>query len=381
MPTRIADLPLSAFIQAHHEAIIRAFAEFAATLMPAGIEMADVELRDHADELLTAIVLDMRAPQTAEEQSQKSRGLGAIQTLGPSGQLHADARLQHGFSLQAVVAEFRALRATVLRLYEESGASDLSEVRRFNEAVDEALTVSLTRFAARTDLFRDQFVGILSHDLRTPLGAITAGAALLAVPEDNADRRARVASRILASAQRMHRMIADLLDLTRVRLGGAIPLTRRRTDLQQVCEEVITEVRGAHPGSLVQFETRGGLAGDWDPDRLAQVVSNLLSNAIQHGDKTPVALTAREELDGVILAISNGGAPMRAEALPFIFEPLARGQADGEHPTQGIGLGLFIARTVVVAHGGTIDVRSSANEGTTFTVWLPRSNSGSAQAE
>jgi signal transduction histidine kinase len=310
-------MPLGDFIYAHHEEIIRAFAEFAGTLMPAGVNMTDAELRDHAEELLTAIVLDMRAAQSGAEQSRKSKGSGAAQAMAPSGQLHADARLQHGFSLQSVVAEFRGLRATVLRLYDESGATDLGEVRRFNEAIDEALTVSLTRFAVRTDLFRDQFVGILSHDLRTPLGAITTGAALLAVPEDNVERRARVASRILTSAQRMKRMIADLLDLTRARLGGGIPLTRRRTNLHHVCDEVIAEIHEAHRASDVRFTASGSLLGEWDPDRLAQVVSNLLTNAIQHGDGHPVTLTVREAPGGVTLVVHNGGARFGPRRCPL----------------------------------------------------------------
>jgi hypothetical protein len=163
--------PLSTFVEAHHEEIIQEPATFAQTLMPPSAEMTVAELRDHAEELLTAIVLDMGVAQTPSEQSRKSQGFGAAQTMAPSGALHADARIQHGFSLRALVAEFRALRATVLRLYEESSQGDLGEVRRFNEAVDEALTVSLTRFAVRADLFRDQFIGIHSTTRRRSAGS------------------------------------------------------------------------------------------------------------------------------------------------------------------------------------------------------------------
>ena len=202
--------------------------------------------------------------------------------------------LHHGFTLVQVLAEFRALRASVLRLYELSGEADLAGVRRFNEAIDEALTESVTRYSAQTDLYRDQFVGILSHDLRSPLGAITAGAALLAHAAADDQRQARVAARILNSAQRMARMIADLLDLTRTRLGGVIPLKAVRTDLQSVCEEVVLEVQASHPDAVVHFESRGDVTGQWDADRLAQVVSNLVGNAIEHGGKTPVTVVASE---------------------------------------------------------------------------------------
>jgi signal transduction histidine kinase len=291
-----------------------------------------------------------------------------------SGRLHADDRIQHGFNLRGVLAEFRALRATVLGLYEESGASDLSEVRRFNEAIDEALIESMARFADQTDLFRDQFIGVLSHDLRTPLGAVTTGAALLAGADDNPHRRGRVVTRIMSSAQRMERMISDLLDMTRVRLGGTIPLKRRRADLQQICEESLAEIRSARPDAVVRFESEGNLAGDWDADRLAQVVSNLVGNAIQHGGGTPITLTAEEDNEGgVTLAVHNGGAPIPPAVMPLVFQPLARGGTDeGLH---SIGFGLFIARAVVAAHGGDIEVRSSSENGTTFTVRLPRRDS------
>jgi signal transduction histidine kinase len=235
------------------------------------------------------------------------------------------------------------------------------------------MTVSLSRFAVRTDLFRDQFIGILSHDLRTPIGAITTGAALLALPEDQPERRARIASRILNSAHRMERLIADLLDLTRARLGGTIPLARRRTDLQQLCEEAISEIRAANPGARVDLEGSGDTTGDWDADRLAQVVSNLLGNAIQHGQGTPVTVSVRPDGDAVRLAFHNGGNPIPPQKLPFIFEPLTQGQDTHPNPANSLGLGLFIARAVVCAHGGDIEVRSSAEDGTTVTARLPKS--------
>jgi signal transduction histidine kinase len=331
--------------------------------------MSDAELRDHAYEMLMAVVQDLTAAQSREEQHRKSQGHGSAQCMKASATLHADNRIQHGFTFRSVLAEFRALRATVLRLYQESGTPDLHEVRRFNEAVDEALTESMDRFAVQTDLFRDQFIGVLSHDLRTPLAAITFGAALLVAPEDNPQRRGRIATRILTSAQRIERMIGDLLDVTRARLGGGtVPLTRRETDLNVVCEEVLREIRTAHPEAPLRSRCRGNLRGDWDPDRLAQVVSNLVSNAIQHGDGSPITVTAAQNGDAVTLEVQNGGAPIPADVLPWIFEPLRRGHRQAPH---SIGFGLFIARAVVLAHGGDIQVHS-CDAGTTFTVTLPR---------
>jgi hypothetical protein len=363
-------MSLSTFILDHQEAIISEFAVFAKTLMPPGAEMTEKELRDHAEEILTAVVRDIGTAQTSEEQSRKSRGLGSANVMEDSGQLHAQERIQHGFTFRSVIAEFRALRATVLRLYEESGGTDLTDVRRFNEAIDEVLTESMDRFALQTDRFRDQFIGVLSHDLRTPLAAVTAGAALLAMPEDNPERRGRVVTRILSSAQRMERMIGDLLDLASARLGGSIPLKRRPASLQQVCDEVIMEIRARHPDADLRLDTSGDLRGQWDPDRLAQVVSNLVGNAIQHGGGTPITLTGHDQGDSVTLAVHNGGPPIAPDVLPVLFEPLARGRAEGA--SHGIGLGLYIARAIVTAHSGHIQPSSSADAGTTFTVKLPK---------
>ena len=360
---------LGAFIQRNHREIIGEFSAFARTLMPPNSTMSDQELRDHCEELLIAIAEDLATEQTPFEQSQKSRGHGSANIMGVSGRLHADGRLRHGFTLVQVLAEFRALRASVLRFYELSGEADLAGVRRFNESIDEALTESMTRYSAQTNLYRDQFVGILSHDLRSPLGAITAGAGLLAQAAADDARQARVAARILNSAQRMERMIADLLDLTRTRLGGAIPLTAVHTDLQSVCEEVVLEVQASRPNAVVNVESYGDVTGTWDPDRLAQVVSNLVVNAIEYGGKTPVTLVASEAGERVRLVVHNGGDPIPDHVQAKIFEPLARGTSAGGH---SLGLGLFIARAIVVAHGGEIRAKSTAESGTDFEVTLPR---------
>lgn len=130
------------------------------------------------------------------------------------------------------------------------------------------------------------------------------------------------------------------------------------------------EIRAGQPDAVVRLQAGGDLRGEWDPDRLAQVVSNLVGNGIQHGSGTPVTLTARGDGDSVTLAVHNGGPPIPPDVLPFVFEPLARGR--GESAGHSIGLGLFIARAIVLAHGGNIQVNSSTDAGTTFTVRLPK---------
>lgn len=365
-------LTLTTFIQTHHEEIISAFERFARTLMPPGSNMSPTELRDHSEELLTAIVVDMDTPQTRDEESLKGKGRGFEQKMMASGNLHAVARLGHGFTLGHLVAEFRALRASVLRLYEQSGGTDLTAVRRFNESIDEALTVSITSYGAQTDLYRDQFVGILAHDLRDPLGAITSAASVLTMSAENDQRRLRVASGILRSAGRMGRMIEDILDFTRERLGGSIPLKRERMDLEQLCRETILEAKAGHDNAVLNFECTGDLTGEWDRDRLNQVICNLLGNAIQHGDGKAASLVARGLPEEVVLSVHNSGMPIPPELWGSIFEPLFRRSPEGGNGRHNMGLGLFIARAIVTGHGGQIDVASTVALGTTFTVRLPR---------
>jgi signal transduction histidine kinase len=365
-------MPLVDFIREHAREIIDQFEAFARTVAPTSMLMTAAELRDHAQELLTAIVDD---PGELPEPKSMSEGTKRAMTAVEAAHLHADARIAQGFGATAVLAEFRALRANVLRLYaHHGGVGDLQGIQRFNEAVDETLTASLERFSERVDTSKNQFIGMLGHDLRTPLGAIMAGATLLTQCEDVEHQRVWVASRILRSAERMARMITDLLDLTRTRLGAGIPIARRPTDLQQICQDVVLEIQTFHPDATLQYVAEGDLHCEWDPDRLTQVASNLIANALQHGDGTPVRVVARGAPDDVLLTVHNEGRSIPQDAQALIFEPLARyaPTATEEGNTTSIGLGLFIARAIVVAHGGTITVSSTNDRGTTFEVRLPR---------
>jgi PAS domain S-box-containing protein len=220
--------------------------------------------------------------------------------------------------------------------------------------------------AARTARFREHLVGIVGHDLRNPLTAIVTSAQLLLRYGELPERQARVVARIASSADRMARMIDDLLDFARSKLGGEVPIRPRRIDLRQICEQTVEELEFAYT-RRVRLEAEGDLWGDWDADRMAQVISNLVGNAVQHSDGE-VTVSLRGESDYVVLSTHNGGPAIPSEVLSHIFEPGRRGDAR----SGGLGLGLFIAHQIVLAHGGTIEVISSEGAGTTFTVSLPR---------
>lgn len=224
-----------------------------------------------------------------------------------------------------------------------------------------------------TALLRDHFVGILGHDLRNPLAATRAGLDLL-LTQPLAEKQAKIVRRIAASTDRMVRMIGDLLDFTQGRLGGGIPVKPRPTNLHDVVRQTVEELQLAHQARSFELVADGDGSGEWDPDRLTQVVSNLIGNALQHGcEDSPVRVTARGDGTSVLLEVHNQGQPIPEHLLPVIFEPF-RGTTPGQRRFggQSLGLGLWIAHEIVRAHGGTIDVRSTEGEGTTFTVRLPR---------
>lgn len=362
---------LAEFIDEKRAPIVEEWRVFAESLTPAATGMNATALRDHADEILSAIIHDMRSQQTAGEQAEKSKGRGTAQRLGEIGRIHAALRIENGFKLGQLVAEYRALRASVLRLWEARG-TDGPGVTRFNESIDEALTEAVDSFMRTTERYRDQSLGILGHDLRNPLSAIIMGSTLLVGKEGLDDQSVRVAARMLNSANRMNRMIADLLDLTRTRFGDRIPINRQAMDLEPLCRQVVAELEGIGRAGGLRFSPQGDLHGEWDHDRIAQVLSNLVRNAIQHGAPAdPILLVARDDGDTVALTVHNGGPVISQRALTSIFEPMVRHVSD-EKTNTGFGLGLYIASQIVLSHGGTLDAVSTEDRGTTFTARLPR---------
>ncbi|HXU82995.1 MAG TPA: MEDS domain-containing protein [Polyangia bacterium] len=231
---------------------------------------------------------------------------------------------------------------------------------------------------ARTLRFSEMFVGILGHDLRNPVMGISAAAALL-LRRFNDEAITKPARRIASSSERMSRMIDHLLDFTRIRLGGGLPLTRRRTDLAQICRAAIEEAEAAETALPMTLSVAGDGSGEWDADRLAQLIGNLVGNAQAHGETAVHLQVHGDRAAEVVLEISNGGT-VSPEMLPVIFEPFRSGAERKGERSSGIGLGLFISEQIVLAHAGVIGVTSSPQEGTRFTVRLPRDPRAAAGA-
>lgn len=367
------------FITAASAQIITEWAEFARTCVPAAGEMNLVQRRDHIAGMLKTIVVDLDTPQTKGEQADKSEGKDdADVSSRTAANAHGTERAASGFTPVQMVGEFRALRASVLRLWTEaeSGPSraSLEEVSRFNEAIDQALAESMAKYAQDVERSKDLFLGVLGHDLRNPLGAIMTSATVMIEQEGLEWPHAKAASRILRSGTRMDRMISDLLDFTRTRLGAGIPVTPAEMDLATLCRQTIDEITAYHPQCTVSFEASGPLRGEWDRARIGQVLSNLLGNAYEHGaENQPVQVTARGDADRVVLSVHNQGPVLAKSQLQEVFNPFRKLDPDREESAElrGVGLGLYIAQSIVEAHHGTIEVESS-EAGTTFTVTLPR---------
>ncbi|MFY0583806.1 ATP-binding protein [Cystobacter fuscus] len=226
--------------------------------------------------------------------------------------------------------------------------------------------------ARQTALFREQFLGILGHDLRNPLQAITGNAALLLRYGGLSDPQRKAVHRISNSAERMARMIGDLLDFTRTRLGGGYTLQRTEMNVHDVLRQVVEELEVAHPGRKFELNVSGTGWGTWDMGRIAQAASNLVGNAVQYSpEDSVVRVSACDEGPGVRVEVRNGGPPIPAERMPHIFDPFVRG-AEVSRARSGLGLGLYITHEIVKAHGGTLQVRSTEAEGTCFWMNLPR---------
>jgi sigma-B regulation protein RsbU (phosphoserine phosphatase) len=215
--------------------------------------------------------------------------------------------------------------------------------------------------------FREMFIGVLGHDLRNPLASISMSAAGLLRRGHLHEHDAELATRIIRSSQRMLRMITQLLDLTRARLGSGLPIDPKPTDLRELCQNVVEEFE-----ATIRLEVAGDVTGTWDQDRLAEVLSNLIGNAIEHAAPGTVVLVMAHAAEAqVVVEIKNQGDPIPAGALPFIFEPFRRAQQHETSTTGNLGLGLYIARQIVLAHGGTLDAHSAEGM-TTFVMRLPR---------
>jgi PAS domain S-box-containing protein len=241
------------------------------------------------------------------------------------------------------------------------------------EEVTERRTAE-ARLRATSEL-RSRLMAIVSHDLRSPLNAINLAATLISANPREPEKVSGLASRIVLASTRMTRLIAQLLDFVRFDEDGGLALERTMMEVGPAAERAIDEASLAFPDATVELRVEGNTAGVWDEDRLLQVLTNLISNAIVHGERHGAVFVDGRGRDQVSVEVTNRGPIIPPEMLSAVFEPFRRGSG-GYTRRGGLGLGLYISRLLVEAHGGTIGVTSSEEAGTSFLVTLPRGRPG-----
>ena len=344
LPARATAQPLSVFIRENLDAIVA--------------QWSPVALRDQARRMLEVIAQD-------------------IQSGGARAALRAG-----GVGLLQLGVELQALRATVTTLWQAHPATAhdraAEELARFHQMVDRMLAESIAGYADEAARSRDSFLAILAHDLRNPLGAVSmSGHYLSRAGVLEGKQQLQAVACIRRGAAQMDAMIEDLLDCARTRLGRGLPIARKTCNIGNICDAVLEEMQAGHPARVLSVVKSGDLGGSFDGPRVRQVLANLLSNALQHGGAdSPVILEVHGGPEAIMVRVKNFGHPIPADALDRIFEPMVQGPAAASGPdprrSSGLGLGLFIARSIVAGHGGTLEVASSERTGTVFTARFPR---------
>jgi signal transduction histidine kinase len=369
-PVRLGD-----FLRTHAGEILQAWDEFAATVVHDGKPLCQIALRDHAAEILTTIARDLAQPQSAAEQDAKGKGQAPASPFPTPAETHADFRMGAGFEVGAMITEYRALRASVLKIWAKAGggttAADLTDLTRFNEAIDQSIAESVARYTRQTKTATDLFIGILGHDIRNPLGTIVFSTEHL-VRSGQLTRQA--AAPIANAAVRIKGIIEQVVDFTRAQSDGIMPLVRSPGNLAEQVAKIVQETQVRHPGRTIRLEGPAHLQGSWDEARIGQLLSNLLANALLYGlQDAAVSVRTWDTPQAAGFSVHNEGQPIAPADRERIFEPLQRGvqNREGRPEASGLGLGLFICREIVRSHGGVLEVDSTEAEGTTFSVSLP----------
>ena len=371
---------LANFIRANIDPIVDEWVRFAQTRTPASESMTHLALQDHIVELLTFVADDLESAQTQDEQVQKSRGLGDAdgEFTRSAAEIHAALRLSDGFNIDQMVSEYRALRASVIKQWTAANptlsTTDLEDMTRFNEAVDQAMAESVAEYTKMINQSRDMFLGVLGHDLRNPIGAVLMAARRMTRHGAAENRDNVMAGQIAQTMERATSILDDLLELTRTSFGSEIPLRRMQIDMGVLGAQIVEEMRSLSEVRKIGIAVLGETVGEWDQARLGQVFSNLIGNALQYSpaDST-VDVKIVGEADHVSISVKNDGDPIPLDEQKTIFKPLKRGTDSGSAArSTNLGLGLFITHKIITAHGGTISVHSTPGAGTTFTVVLPR---------
>lgn len=347
-----------------------------AVLQPLGQELLLARSGAEALELLdrhdcALILMDVHMPvldgyQTVEL-IRKRQQLRHLPIMFLTAMFRDDASAKRGYALGAVDFVMKPFEPEMIR----AKVSAFVALHQHNQRIKRqerrlASEIAAREAAERANGIKEEFIAVLGHDLRTPLQAILLTAEKHEHLSPAAEACRRDGMRIRTMAQRMERMIDQVVDYTRSRFGGGIPIAVQPVDMGELVRAPLDEIQAIYPRCAITLAVEGDTRGTWDPDRVAQVFANLVGNAARHGDGN-VAISLRGADDWVVLEVHNGGAPIPIEKMEHLFEPFYTAGRPGS-----LGLGLYIVEQIVRAHGASIRAESSADRGTTFTVRWPR---------
>ncbi|MBZ9730046.1 sensor histidine kinase [Salegentibacter sp. JZCK2] len=367
------------FIKHHEEDITNEWVEFAQENISGVNELEPKEVRDHIKQMLDSIVANMEASQTDAQQEEKSKGNKVI----PSGESkaanqHGLQRADVGFDIMELSSEFRALRASILRLWEannkaENLETDFQDMIRFNESIDELWMISIKRFQHQVDESKNWFMGILGHDLRNPLAAISGVQSILKLSKNLSEKEKSLLGRSGSSVKRMTELINNLLELTNLRLGNGMTINTSPVDLSKQSEKIVQELQLGYPEAEIILESPGPVQGDWDIIRLDQLMTNLITNALRHGKPGgPVTVSISAKGNKAFFKVHNQG-PLLPESIKEMISKGKFTKTNGDpNKKDSYGLGLYIIKQIVDGHKGEIEVKSNKKSGTTFIIILPR---------
>ena len=375
-------MKLSEFIRKNTHEIVHEWELFARTCLPAAVGMQPERLRDHAADLLAFIASDMDTPQTSSEQASKSWGHAARSDADTDAEKHAVLRVADGFTIEQVVAEFRALRASVLNLSaKEPLDSSVDEITRFNECVDQLLAESVGRHAKMSaervrheSRQKDEFISALSHELRNPVGAISSAVQILNVRGSTDSASARAVDILTRQTGHLARLLDDILDVARIS-RGRVTLNMEPVDLR-VC------VQDAVDGNRQLFEAKEHavsvdmpserVIAHIDCTRVAQVLANLVNNAAKYSPPRSMLKVAMElRSDEAEISVCDNGIGIEPDLLPHVFDAFYTSES-GSHGKHGLGIGLWLSRQLIEMQGGEITAHSDGpGAGAVFRIRLP----------
>lgn len=368
-----SSMRLHDFLDQARERILAESVAYAATLPVLGGESLEA-LRDHLPLVLDAIARDLEQPQSRAQSIAKSQGLGPATGAESAAQTHGALRARSGLTIEQLVAEYRVLRSSVLRLWADAAEPDehvLADTMRFNEAIDQAVAESVAFHAAELERWRAIFLGVLGHDLRGPLNAMLLTAEVLR--QEVTGAAAMHAQALLRNGRRLEALLDSLLEYNKSRLGVGMAIDRSRVDVAHLCRQEVRLLHDALPDVAIVFDAKGDTNGDFDGSRVREALANLVFNAAQHSTPagTPITITLRDRGDAVEVSTENESDPIPPDVLQGLFEPLRRRSAGAGGSRRNLGLGLFIVREIARAHGGDASVAMTGRR-VRFTIVLPK---------